>query len=290
MRNLTLTRKKSYVGCLMADQVYIRDAMAAEITIQGVPCRKLGTLKNGETKTFQIEDGEQRIFLIADKVSKNYCNAALTIPEGQEDVAYTGKHEFSLGNNSFVFEGVELTAEEKANQKRNNRKGTIVFIAAIVVGLAIGRLAVNGIFNEKAKDKTFTKEDFSITLTDEFTEEQYEDMFVAYETNAVAVFVVRDDFSVIGNITLDEYAELSLEANARTGLESHKENGYVWFSYVDTVDGEDYYYFAALYKGEKAFWAVSFTTFKDKADQYHSTFKKWAATINVGVPAGTEYI
>ena len=60
MRNLTITRRKSFVGCAMKDQIYIRDALAQEIIIDGVPCRKLGDIKNGESKTFQIEDGEQQ--------------------------------------------------------------------------------------------------------------------------------------------------------------------------------------------------------------------------------------
>ena len=36
MRTLTIHRKKSFVGCLMKDQVYIRDADAGELTIEGV--------------------------------------------------------------------------------------------------------------------------------------------------------------------------------------------------------------------------------------------------------------
>ena len=37
MRNLIITRRKSVVGCAMKDQVYIRDALAQEIIIDGVP-------------------------------------------------------------------------------------------------------------------------------------------------------------------------------------------------------------------------------------------------------------
>ena len=105
MRNLTITRRKSFVGCAMKDKVYIRDALAQELTINGVPCRKIGEIKNGETKTFQIEDGEQQVFLIADKVSKDYCNAAITIPERQEDISLSGTHKFVFGSNPFRFDG-----------------------------------------------------------------------------------------------------------------------------------------------------------------------------------------
>ena len=118
MRNLTITRRKSVVGCAIKDQVYIRDPLVQEIIIDGVPCRKLGDIKNGESKTFQIEDGEQQIFLIVDKISKNYCNASVTIPEGQDDIALSGIHKFVFGSNPFCFDGVQQSEEQLAKQKR----------------------------------------------------------------------------------------------------------------------------------------------------------------------------
>ena len=290
MRNLTLTRKKSYVGCLVADQVYVRDAVAAEVTIQGVPCRKIGTLKNGETKTFQIEDGEQRIFLIADKVSKNYCNAALTIPEGQEDVAYTGKHVFSLGSNAFEFEGVELSEADKAIRKRNKRKGAVIYFAAIAVGLVIGFVVNSGILNKPAKDKTFTKDDFSITLTEDFKEDQRDEAYVSYQSNDVLIYVLREDYSYFDDITLEEYVELGLLANDQEGLEVYTGEGYLWCSYTDETDGEKYYNVVAFYEGKDAFWAIEFTTFKNKAKEYDSQFKQWAASVEVGKPSSADVI
>ena len=44
MRTLTIERKKSFVGCIAALKVYIEDPLAGELTINGVRCRKLGTL------------------------------------------------------------------------------------------------------------------------------------------------------------------------------------------------------------------------------------------------------
>jgi len=86
MRNLTIKREKAVAGCAMKVQLYIRDPQAPELEINGVPCRKLGSLKNGEERTFAIENGQTQVVVIADKVSKNFCNEFYTIPEGEEDV------------------------------------------------------------------------------------------------------------------------------------------------------------------------------------------------------------
>ncbi len=43
MRNLIITREKSFVACLGVMKVYIEDRMSPEITINNTPCRKPGT-------------------------------------------------------------------------------------------------------------------------------------------------------------------------------------------------------------------------------------------------------
>jgi len=91
MRNLTITRTKSFVGCLGTMKVYIEDVMGGELNINGFPCRKLGKLKNGATVTFEIPDTATRIYVIADRLSISFCNEFYPIPAGtyngvEEDV------------------------------------------------------------------------------------------------------------------------------------------------------------------------------------------------------------
>ena len=74
MRNLTIKRTKSFVGCLAKMKIYIEDPTSNEMLINNTSCRKIGDLKNGEEKTFQIGEQEAKVFVIADKLSKNYCN------------------------------------------------------------------------------------------------------------------------------------------------------------------------------------------------------------------------
>ena len=42
MRNLTIKRTKSFVGCAAKLKVYIEDPNSQEISIRNTPCRKIG--------------------------------------------------------------------------------------------------------------------------------------------------------------------------------------------------------------------------------------------------------
>ena len=281
MRNLTIIRRKSYVGCIMKDQIYIRDEAASELTIDGVPCRKIGDIKNGETKTFQIGEGQQQIFLIADKVSKDYCNATVTIPEGQEDVALSGVHKFAFGSNPFRFDGIQQTQEQLAKQKKNGRKGTVIMVVSIVLGLAIGLFLAEGSLNT-ASPKTFTKEDFQITLTDAFETTQEEGFFASYGSKTVMVLAVRDGKEYFGDISLEEYGEFVLQANGRTGVHTNREESYIWFEYTGTPGEQEFYYLAVCCESEDAFWVVNFVTPASNREKYKDMLFGWAETIKVG--------
>jgi len=74
MRNLTIKREKHFVASLAKAKFYIEDPNSDEIVINGVKCRKLGELKNGEEVTFQIDEKSAKLFVIVDKLSKNACN------------------------------------------------------------------------------------------------------------------------------------------------------------------------------------------------------------------------
>ncbi len=146
MRNLTIMRVKSFVGCLGKLKIYIEDATSNEITINNIPCRKLGELKSGEEKTFQIDNNAAKVFAIFDKVSKNYCNDFYQLPEGEEDIILTGKNKFNpVNGNAFRFDNNE-NAEVMGNRKKGNTIGLIVFIVCLLVGFTVGYLIASSLF------------------------------------------------------------------------------------------------------------------------------------------------
>jgi hypothetical protein len=265
----------------MKDKVYIRDEQAPELTIAGVPCRKIGEIKNNETKTFQIEDGEQQIFLIADKFSKNYCHGTVTVPAGQEDVTLSGVHNFVLGSNPFCFDGVELTAEERAKQKKAGRVGLLVIIVAMLLGAFSGRLIARGLLQADA-EKTYTADHFSITMDAGMENEEIAGYDVCYRSRSVIVFGLREEKRLFPEgTTLEDYGGYVLEANGKTGTTLNRGDGFVWLEYTAAPDGQEIYYLIACCQGEDAFWIVNFATPAENRDQYKDDFLDWAKTVEV---------
>ncbi len=173
MRNLTIKRTKSFVGCLAKMKIYIEEPTSNEISINNTPCRKIGELKNGEEKTFQIGEQEAKVFVIVDQLSKNYCNDYYQLSSGQEDIFLSGKNRFNpTGGNAFCFDNNESEGIT-ANRKRGTRKGLLILIVAAIVGAVIGFSLTSGLFSNKAPDiKTFSSNGINITLTDEFEKTQ----------------------------------------------------------------------------------------------------------------------
>lgn len=148
MRKLTITRTKSFVGCLIDMQVYIETPNTGSIIINGVNCAKLADLKNGETISVNISDNAAKVFVIADSLSKEYCNDFYQLPEGGEDVTLTGRNRFSLlSGNAYIFDNND-NPEAKANRKKNKRKGGWIILLIIIlsaIGGVIGGLMAAGV-------------------------------------------------------------------------------------------------------------------------------------------------
>lgn len=284
MRNLTITRKKSFVGCLGKMKVYIEDSEAGELEINGVSCRKLGTLKNGETHTFTIGDQAAKVFVIADELSRGYCNDCYPLPAGTEDVVISGKNKFHPGaGNPFRFDGV-TDPELLANRKKGNGKGFVIMIVSILIGLAVGSILSKGLTAGKsAHPKDFSAEGMTITLTDDFREESYQGFTQCYESRSVAVFTLKEDFTLMPGLkdySVYDYGQLVAESNQVDPSELETNRGILYFDYVTQgSDGKDYYYMVTLHKGNDAFWLIEFATPVNNQDQMYSQFLSWAVSV-----------
>lgn len=285
MRNLTIARAKSFVACLAKIKIYIEDPTSNETTINNIPCRKIGELKNGEEKTFQIENQAAKVFVIADKLSKNYCNEYYQLPEGQDDVYLSGKNKFNpAAGNAFRFDHNE-NDEIIANRKHGTRKGLIVLVIAVVIGAVIGYLVASGLFSRNTpKAKTFSSDGMSITLTEEFRKTNINYFTAAYESNDVAVFILREAFTLfdgLGDYTLDQYADLMILSNGLSAAKRKTGEGLTYFTYTFTNPETKitYQYFSYVYKSNDAFWLVQFATPDQNAQEYAKQITKWAKSV-----------
>lgn len=285
MRNLTIHRQKAYAGCAVKMKVYIRSEVDSELTIGGVPCRKLGELRNGEEQTFVIEDAETRVYVIADKLSKDSYNEYRNIPAGTEDVVLTGKCLLNPAQgNPFRFDG-EADADVVENRKRTGRRSTVIMVIAVIVGLLLGlgrALVPTWLAN---KPQEFTSNGMHITLTADFDEGTYEGLTVCYESRDTAILALKEDFTLLPGLegyTLEEYFQL---VHANNGMDSSialkEENGVRFFEYRSEVDeeGTEFYYLCAIYKAPDAFWMIHFSTPVESADRLRDNFLEYAASV-----------
>ena len=286
MRNLTLKRTKSFVASLGTMKVYIEDPMSAEMTIQGVECRKLCELKNGEEKTVEISEDTARVYVIADKLSKNYCNEFYELPAGTDDIYLSGKNHFNPGaGNPFRFDGNTNEAVLQ-NRKKNGRKGLIILCLAmaigIVIGTFVGKAVASAIFAESPK--TFASNGMEITLTNEFREAEFEGFTVCYDSPNAAVFALKEPFSLaegLENYTLEQYGKLVLANNGMEDFPLYPmgSNYCFEFTYTDPTTAETFYYVSVVYRSQDAFWLIQFAVPEENFDDYADTIQAWATSV-----------
>ncbi len=286
MRNLTIKRTKSFVGCLAKMKIYVEDPTSNEICINNTPCRKIGDLKNGEEKTFQISEQEVKVFVIADKLSKNFCNEFYQLSAGQEDVFLSGKNKFNPANgNAFLFDN-NANEEAQQNRKNSSKKGLLIICAAAIIGAIVGYTATSNLFfGSEVEPKVFSENGMSITLTNEFRQVQMQNYTNCYDSAKVAVFALKEEFALADgfeNYTLEQYGNLVLQNNNLTSLELKSVDGLTGFEYESTnPDTKDtYMYFSFIYKSKDAFWLVQFATLTENADEYNSKITEWAKNIS----------
>lgn len=283
MRTLTVTRSKTFVGCVSKVRIYMEDYNSPETTILDTPCRLLGTLKNGETQSFEIPEEAVKIFAIADKASKHYCNEFYPIPAGFDPVTLTGQCRYDpASGNPFRFDGVTNEAV-LANRRKNTRRGIIVTVVAVILSVIILFAQPGVLFPEK--DKAFTGSHHSITLTNRFEQDEEDDegYEAIYEKDDVLVMISKETFVSLGeygSISVTEYNEIiqkGTEAPTKTAVRT--EDGLCYYDHTLIIDGESFTYRVFAYKGSDAFWLVQFVVYTEDMEKNQADIMAWAKTF-----------
>ena len=177
----------------------------------------------------------------------------------------------------------------KKTAKQN--KGTVIAVAVAIVGILVILLLLSRFADSPetplaspvdAPAKTFVKEDFQITLTDVFQPIEKDGFFAFYTYDTAMVYALKEEKILFDAISLEEYGNLVLDANGRTGLTLNKEKDFVWFEYTGTPEKQEICYFVVCCESEDAFWIVNFATPVSNSSQYKAAFLDWASTIQVG--------
>ena len=282
MRTLTIKRAKKYVGCLGKAKIYIEDHVSGDTEINKVPCRKIGELKNGEEKSFQIDTQAAKIFVIGDKLSKNFSNDFFELPAGVEDVYLSGQNKYNPATgNAFVFDN-NSSEDALSNRKRNLKKGIVVLLIAAVIGGAWGFFS--NFINATPSEKVFSADGMEITLTNEFFKMYMDGYNATFGTADVVVLALKEDYEFFEDsdvTTIEEYAELVFETNELDGYELTTENGLSYFSYdAQDPETEDVYtYISYVYASDDAFWIIQFAAKAEDIHMYAQQIPQWASTV-----------
>lgn len=135
-----------------------------------------------------------------------------------------------------------------------------------------------------SKDKTYTSNGISVTMSDGFQEKSIVSQTVYLESTESIFSALKEDFSVLEAVDLGESASLkdyaeAVVANNKADYEIKEEDGLTYFEYEKTVSGKDFYYLACVYKSDDAFWLVNFASEASNKGKYQPLFKRWAKTI-----------
>lgn len=305
MRELSITRRKTFVACLAKMKVYIEDASSGDTVINGVKCRKLGELRNGDKQVFEIGDEELKLFVIADMISKSFCNEFYRIPAGKKDISLSGKNRFNpASGNAFRFDG-NSDAEVNRNRKKTTAKGFIVLVAAIVVGLMLGiaiySVIVDTIEKNKAEQsetvdtsdvekkpavpKEFSVAGLKITLTDAFEQQEIEGFYAAFESPEALVLVSKKAKADVEEecSSAKEYADYLVDLNRvdiPDGIKTN-EDGSVFFKYEahDPSQATEYVHSIYIYMIEDTFWMIQYAVDWKDYDRYLPEIEKCVDSV-----------
>ena len=129
------------------------------------------------------------------------------------------------------------------------------------------------------EDKTFSKAGMSITLTDEFSEQELVTQTAYYVSTKAVVTVLKEDGSTIADYTVKEYAELVCTVNALDDSDVVEGDGYAEFTYEEELSGKEYFYYARCFKNGTDFWMFQFACETKNTEDFLDTFKQWASTV-----------
>lgn len=283
MRELTLTRQKALAACLAKYKVYIQDDLNGDTEINGINCRLLGTIKNGETVHFQIGEWEARLFVTGGgKISREVCNDSVLIPAGRDPVSYSGRGEYApqLGN-PFRFDGAPDAFAEANRKKKSGKRWAIliaVFLISLIAGVIVG-LARNGFFNQY-KEKTFTGGKMEITLDETFHEDDTVGFNTVLASKKVMFFYLTEEY--LGS--LDEYVSLFRESNGHSDYPLTENQKWKTYQFTSNDNGKEHRCFVYILPDPNgnAFHIFQFLIFNSDTEKYESKIETWMDSVKIG--------
>lgn len=136
-----------------------------------------------------------------------------------------------------------------------------------------------------SQDKVFTIDDLQITLTDDFKETDQDEGFTAYfESNTIGVAIMKETFASLEVIdlnsesTIEEYIA-AVQSAGNVSYEIQNKDNITYFTYESEIDGTNFYYMTAFYKGNDAFWIVNLFCEETNKSELENSLMNFAKSV-----------
>ena len=298
MRNLTIINNTTHVPSLSKTKIYVEDHAMPDTVINGIPCRKLGVVNNGDSATFKITEKPAIVFAVTSRGFKNYYSECYEINGEYGDVVLSGKRHFNPFKASpFVFEGGG-SEEVNENRKKAFKKlmmGVLIVFGIIVMlntifnmGSLIGSFGDGGVnvveWKEDAPAKEFTDYGVNITLSENFVSFSDTKYKVVYDSQKMTIFVTEKTFEKnegFDSISVEEFLKKTADNSGLKDVKIVNENGLCYFvaeienSNSDVADVN--YVFG--FKTDKACVLVNFVHSGTDTEELKDDIFVWAKSI-----------
>lgn len=127
----------------------------------------------------------------------------------------------------------------------------------------------------------------SLYMGEGFAEESFEGVTCAFNGPNNGLSCRKETFEELasvgysGEISLEEYAQLLVDAYQLEGEPLTDEYGNVYFTYEQDVQGTSVTYFAFIDKGSDSFWTSNFVCITAEKELYEADFHLWASSIEI---------
>ncbi len=156
-----------------------------------------------------------------------------------------------------------------------------------IVFLMILSLFIFGLTGCTAKAKEFSGSGITITLTDDFVEEEIAQApFYLVSPNHILMCYKesKSDLEYYPIDTLEDYINAVLtNGGFSSEIFTYNEDDvhYMYAYYSKTIDEVDYGYMLIVMEGENHFYSMNFGCLDSKLDSYKDQYSDWAKTIIV---------
>ncbi len=147
--------------------------------------------------------------------------------------------------------------------------------------------------SSSAIEQIFSTDDFSITLTSDFSEDDIDNAAACFKSNVVIIVAEKFEFNnseKIGGLSSDStiydfseyivnYNYIDAEDNKLTEFIKADSGKYIYSTYVNDINSDTYKYYMCLFKSSDAFWSFYFCCSVLNAESCETDILKWADSV-----------